>query len=434
MNKRVMLGFVLAVLLFTLGAAPVAANLSDVPSDHWAYHAVVTLVNKGYLAVYEDGTFQGSRPVDRYTLAVTLARILDDIEAGRVQGSMEDLTLIRELTTELTEELVAWYSDRAALEDKVSNAERMLVITEDRLNRVVTAQTQLQDEVAAIKNELMQQMREEAALLETATAEQATTLSAQQALLARQGEIIGEHSDVLSEHEMRINEQMAQLQEQQVRLGELMTALVEIENSLMTHKADINALQNWAGEKSAVLAALQHQDAALNEEVAQIRTELASLTQETDERLSELSAMVSESDAEHENTAAQIAALQARSVEIEKDLQNLAVLLQRETQRRGEMSTAIDQIRAEMASLETQIGLSEEEMASLRSQISDQVRLEMNAALIREQRLERQIDELQEEFANYKQTTEAQLKSNKTMATIGIVVGAIGVVVGLINK
>lgn len=432
MNKRVMLGFVLAVLLFTLGAAPVAANLSDVPSDHWAYHAVVTLVNKGYLAVYEDGTFQGSRPVDRYTLAVTLARILDDIEAGRVQGSMEDLTLIRELTTELTEELVAWYSDRAALEDKVSNAERMLVITEDRLNRVVTAQTQLQDEVAAIKNELMQQMREEAALLETATAEQATTLSAQQALLARQGEIIGEHSDVLSEHEMRINEQMAQLQEQQVRLGELMTALVEIENSLMTHKADINALQNWAGEKSAVLAALQHQDAALNEEVAQIRTELASLTQETDERLSELSAMVSESDAEHENTAAQIAALQARSVEIEKDLQNLAVLLQRETQRRGEMSTAIDQIRAEMASLETQIGLSEEEMASLRSQISDQVRLEMNAALIREQRLERQIDELQEEFANYKQTTEAQLKSNKTMATIGIVVGAIGVVVGLI--
>ncbi|NLM38931.1 MAG: hypothetical protein GX205_02660 [Firmicutes bacterium] len=434
MNKRVMLGFVLAVLLFTLGAAPVAANLSDVPSDHWAYHAVVTLVNKGYLAVYEDGTFQGSRPVDRYTLAVTLARILDDIEAGRVQGSMEDLTLIRELTTELTEELVAWYSDRAALEDKVSNAERMLVITEDRLNRVVTAQTQLQDEVAAIKNELMQQMREEAALLETATAEQATTLSAQQALLARQGEIIGEHSDVLSEHEMRINEQMAQLREQQVRLGELMTALMEIENSLMTHKADINALQNWAGEKSAVLAALQHQDAALNEEVAQIRTELASLTQETDERLSELSAMVSESDAEHENTAAQIAALQARSVEIEKDLQNLAVLLQRETQRRGEMSTAIDQIRAEMASLETQIGLSEEEMASLRSQISDQVRLEMNAALIREQRLERQIDELQEEFANYKQTTEAQLKSNKTMATIGIVVGAIGVVVGLINK
>ena len=100
MKKRVMLGFVLAGLLFTLATAPVLANLSDVPSDHWAYHAVVTLVNKGYLAVYEDGTFQGSRPVDRYTLAVTLARILDDIEAGRVQGSGR-FTLIRELTTEL---------------------------------------------------------------------------------------------------------------------------------------------------------------------------------------------------------------------------------------------------------------------------------------------------------------------------------------------
>ncbi len=437
MKKRVMLGFVLAGLLFTLATAPVLANLSDVPSDHWAYHAVVTLVNKGYLAVYEDGTFQGSRPVDRYTLAVTLARILDDIEAGRVQGSMEDLTLIRELTTELTEELVAWYSDRAALDDKLSNAERMLVVTEDRLNRVVSAQTELQEEVAAIKNELMEQLREEAAILETATAEQATTLSAQQALLARQGELIGEHEELLSEHELRINEQMAQLQEQQVRLEELMTALVEIENALLSHKADINALQNWAGEKSAVLAALQHQDEALDEEAAQIRTELAALARETDERLSELTAVISESDAayiqQHQDAATQIAALQARSMEIEKDLQNLAVLLQRETQRRGELGTAIDEIRAEMASLETQIGLSEEEMASLRSQISEQVRLEMNAALIREQRLERQIDELEAEFADYKQTTEAQLKSNKTMATIGVVVGAIGAAIAVIN-
>ena len=132
MNKRVMLGFVLAVLLFTLGAAPVAANLSDVPSDHWAYHAVVTLVNKGYLAVYEDGTFQGSRPVDRYTLAVTLARILMILRPGEFRFT-EDLTLIRELTTELTEELVA--RTRSGKEDRY-NAERMLVITEDRLNRV----------------------------------------------------------------------------------------------------------------------------------------------------------------------------------------------------------------------------------------------------------------------------------------------------------
>ena len=72
-------------------------------------------------------------------------------------------------------------------------------------------------------------------------------------------------------------------------------------------------------------------------------------------------------------------------------------------------------------------------MASLRSQISEQVRLEMNAALIREQRLERQIDELEAEFADYKQTTEAQLKSNKTMATIGVVVGAIGAAIAVIN-
>ncbi len=86
-----------------------------------------------------------------------------------------------------------------------------------------------------------------------------------------------------------------------------------------------------------------------------------------------------------------------------------------------------------MSSLETQIGLSEEELAELRSQISSEVRLEMNAALIREQRLERQIAELEAEFTSYRETSEAQLKSSKTMATIALVVGAIGIVVGFMT-
>ena len=74
MKRKSFTCFVLITLLFsTLGISQVSAKLTDVPTDHWAYHAVATLVNKGYLAVYEDGTFQGTRAVDRYTLAVTLA-------------------------------------------------------------------------------------------------------------------------------------------------------------------------------------------------------------------------------------------------------------------------------------------------------------------------------------------------------------------------
>ena len=225
MNKKGFISFILVtVLLWSVGVQPVLAQISDVPRDHWAYHAVVTLVNKGYLAVYEDGTFQGSRPVDRYTLAVTVARILDDIEAGRVQGTVDDLALIEELTTELRTELVAWYAERAALEDKLASAEQLLVVTDDRLNRVVASHTELQAEVAAIKAEILEQLRQEAVQLELTTAEQATTIGEQQSVIARQGELINQQAEAITGHELRLNELDAQLKEQQFRLDELVGA------------------------------------------------------------------------------------------------------------------------------------------------------------------------------------------------------------------
>lgn len=439
-RKRLVSLILVTVILGAIGVQPAFAQLSDVPRDHWAYHAVVTLVNKGYLAVYEDGTFQGNRPVDRYTLAVTVARILDDIEAGRVQGTVDDLALIEELTTELREELVAWYAQRAAIEEKLAYTEQLLVVTDDRLNRVVASHTELQAEVAAIKAEILEELRAEALQLEMASAEQATTLGEQQALIARQSELLDEQRRTLTDHELRLNEHAAQLQEYQARLDELVNALVEIEGTILAQDADIGALQNWAGEKSAVLAALQHQDAQLSEETQTIRLRLEELSQSTNSRLSELTSSITAVDESAVQTMEQLQAAQARlnalaerTVELEKDLQNLAVLLQRETQRRNELTADLDTIRAEMAALETQIGISEEELADLRNQISSEIRLEMNAALIREQRLERQIAELEAEFASYREQSEAQAKSNKTMATIAMVIGAIGIVVGLIR-
>lgn len=439
-RKRLVSLILVTVILGAIGVQPAFAQLSDVPRDHWAYHAVVTLVNKGYLAVYEDGTFQGNRPVDRYTLAVTVARILDDIEAGRVQGTVDDLALIEELTTELREELVAWYAQRAAIEEKLANTEQLLVVTDDRLNRVVASHTELQAEVAAIKAEILEELRAEALQLEMASAEQATTLGEQQALIARQSELLDEQRRTLTDHELRLNEHAAQLQEYQARLDELVNALVEIEGTILAQDADIGALQNWAGEKSAVLAALQHQDAQLSEETQTIRLRLEELSQSTNSRLSELTSSITAVDESAVQTMEQLQAAQARlnalaerTVELEKDLQNLAVLLQRETQRRNELTADLDTIRAEMAALETQIGISEEELADLRNQISSEIRLEMNAALIREQRLERQIAELEAEFASYREQSEAQAKSNKTMATIAMVIGAIGIVVGFIG-
>ena len=306
MKKKGLMSFILVTLLLgSVGVQPAFADLSDVPRDHWAYHAVVTLVNKGYLAVYEDGTFQGSRPVDRYTLAVTVARILDDIEAGRVQGTVDDLSLIEELTTELRAELVAWYAERAALEEKLSSTEQLLVVTDDRLNRVVSSHTELQEEVASIKAELLEQLRQEALQLELASAEHGETIGAQQALIARQGERIDEQAQQITAHELKINEHAAQLQEYQARLEELVNALVEIEGAILAQDADISSLQNWAGEKSAVLAALQHQDTQLALKLKG-SARIDELSESTDSRLESLAGSITAVDQSSAATLAQV--------------------------------------------------------------------------------------------------------------------------------
>ena len=104
-GSRIVSGVLVLILLFGSFAQPVLASVKDVPPDHWAYQAVVSLVNRGFLSTYEDGSFQGNNPVDRYTLATTVARILDEIEAGRIIGSQSDADLLRELTIEFGQSL-----------------------------------------------------------------------------------------------------------------------------------------------------------------------------------------------------------------------------------------------------------------------------------------------------------------------------------------
>jgi peptidoglycan hydrolase CwlO-like protein len=45
---------------------------SDVPKDHWAYHAIDELFKVGLLVGYPDGQFRGTRPVTRYELAASI--------------------------------------------------------------------------------------------------------------------------------------------------------------------------------------------------------------------------------------------------------------------------------------------------------------------------------------------------------------------------
>ncbi len=412
MKRKSFTCFVLIALLFsTIGIPQVSAKLTDVPTDHWAYHAVATLVNKGYLAVYEDGTFQGTRAVDRYTLAVTLARILDEIEAGRVQGSVDDLSLIRELSSEFREELVVWYADRDALDSKLTAIQKSSVATEDRVNRVVSAQVELQEEVEKIKADLLSEIQRR------------DNLAAEQQV---------EQQFAIEQQAQQISNYAAQIDEHKARLDELLTAIVQLEDELLKQKTAVGGLENWAGEKSAVFAALQNTDEQLQEETMTLRLRLDELGELSAADVAALQAAYDELLGSLEVSLAQVTQLNERNLEMEKDMQNLAVLLQRETQRREDLSAQIETAQHNLQQLEEQIGLSEEQLSELSNRVSSDVSVQMNAALIREQRLERQIKELQEEFASYKETAESKQKSSKTLASIALAVAAIGVVIGFL--
>lgn len=78
-------------VLGTLLACPAGAQApSDVPVGHWAYDAVRSLVDEGYLEGYPDGSFLGNRTLTRYEFATVIKRIIDGMSDQLVHRSAGD--------------------------------------------------------------------------------------------------------------------------------------------------------------------------------------------------------------------------------------------------------------------------------------------------------------------------------------------------------
>ncbi len=56
-----------------------SAQFPDIPSDHWAYEAITKLVDEGLISGMPDGNYHGSEPMNRYSVAVLVAKVLDRI-------------------------------------------------------------------------------------------------------------------------------------------------------------------------------------------------------------------------------------------------------------------------------------------------------------------------------------------------------------------
>ncbi|NLM69637.1 MAG: hypothetical protein GX177_06505 [Firmicutes bacterium] len=432
-SSRIVSGFLVLVLVISCTVQPVLASVTDVPRDHWAYQAVISLVNRGFLATYEDGSFQGTNPVDRYTLAVTVARILDEIEAGRVMGSQSDIDLLRDLSNEFRTELVQFYADKQLLEKNVDETQKLGLATEERVNKVVASQAELMETVARLKADIMEEASKTAEILK----EQRSLIEQTQAAVNVQAE------SLQSQHE--------QIQTHQESISELQQAVIKVDEQLRLQQADLQRLQNWTAEKDAIFSMLVFDadfQSSLEELSTQLAQELETREQEQQgelqalqQKVDELLAAIARTDGElvrsYEQLKVQLENLNRRNQELEKDLQNIAVLLEQEKQNRTVQAqsydSALTELRAEIERVAAQVGISEEELAALNKRISDEIAVQMNAAIIRERGLSTTVAELQAEFDTYKAAAEKEIKSAKSTAMIAIAAAAVSVLIGFIK-
>src|SRR5690606_13096091 len=144
----------LSLMVLLAWSVSVAAQIQDVPRGHWAYEAVSALIDAGYVSLYDDQTFRGEEPVDRFTFAAAVYQVLRQVEAGGAQVSEEDVGLLRQLSNEFREELVAFYGLRDQLLQSVEESEKRVAVFDESLSRVIDVVSSLEADQASLREEL----------------------------------------------------------------------------------------------------------------------------------------------------------------------------------------------------------------------------------------------------------------------------------------
>lgn len=133
-----MKGWFTVLILLILVSAPVTAastGPTDIPPSHWAYQTIRQLLAKGWITLYDDGTFRGDKAVDRLTFAATLGKILDELTRGVPGGiSREDLEELKALAEEFKDDIVGFKAKSEELDRRI----RQLDETQQAIQQDIT--------------------------------------------------------------------------------------------------------------------------------------------------------------------------------------------------------------------------------------------------------------------------------------------------------
>lgn len=118
-NKKLAAAIISAMVFGTSSAmaAPASDLFQDVPTDHWAYSAVMQLAKDGILTGYSDQSFQGDKTITRYEMA----QIVANARTHLPKASEPDQDLINKLSDEFRDDLDALGVRVTRLEKKQAN-------------------------------------------------------------------------------------------------------------------------------------------------------------------------------------------------------------------------------------------------------------------------------------------------------------------------
>jgi len=138
----------LALIFFMACAVLQATAFKDVPINHWAYDAVVSVSELGIISGYPDGTFRGADFVSRYQLAVAIYRTIQYLT--RAIGGGEGGTVVsKEVLNEIDRKIQNLRQALGTLESELSG----------KVKTLDAKTTQLSFDVAGI-SESVSQIRE----------------------------------------------------------------------------------------------------------------------------------------------------------------------------------------------------------------------------------------------------------------------------------
>jgi chromosome segregation ATPase len=321
-----------------------SAEIKDVSNDHWAYQSVKLLVDKGYLGLYGDGTFQGTKAVDRYTLAMVIARLLNEIDKGRVGATPEDVELLRKLSGEFREELVLIATELKIFEKAMGEHDKARQVMQEDIAKLNFTQREMKAEVDKIISEIMKDQQRLDGRITQVESRLAQRIDDTHQLASETHSGLRELGTQVNTHEMKV----AQLEED---LSATVLRLTSLEPQVSAIRKDLDSVSLAVGEHAAEIALSQQAIAELDSRILQ----LTSRTQEEGTSFAdELNALRGKTLSLEDTLKSERSARISTYTSLESGLATLSADV---AAFKGQTSKDIDKLRKENGLLKVLVGL-----------------------------------------------------------------------------